>query len=109
MLPTRFAQFKPIVEVLAIKLDAPVASNARDVPLGDQVAKGRLAASDVLRCGAHVQYPGFVLIHRGPQTLEHALGDSVGESIQSLIARTRHLFAMAPEMESLGLSSRTRL
>jgi len=38
MLPTRFGEFNPIVEVLAIKLNAPVAPHAGDRFLGDQVA-----------------------------------------------------------------------
>jgi hypothetical protein len=41
MLDTCFAEFNPIVEVPAIKQNAPVAPHARHGSLGDQVTKRR--------------------------------------------------------------------
>jgi len=93
MLATCLAQFKPIIEVFAIKLNASVTPHARDGSLGDQVADRGWAAPDVLRCGRHVQQPTFVPLQRRTQAPEDALGYGVGESIQTLISRTCHRYS----------------
>src|ERR1039457_67821 len=54
MLDTCFAEFNPIIEVLAIKLNAPVAPHTWNRALGDQVAERGGAAPDVIGRGAFV-------------------------------------------------------
>jgi hypothetical protein len=88
MLPTRFAEFNPIVEVLVIKLNAPVTPHAGDGLLGDEVTERGGRAPDVFGRRAHVQQPALVAFLRRDEPLEYSLGDGVGERIQTLIAGT---------------------
>jgi hypothetical protein len=87
MLPTRFAEFNPIVEVLAIKLNAPVAPHRGDRFLGDQVSERGWCAPDILGGGGHVQQTAFVAFLHRRKPLKHSLGDGVGEYVKALIAR----------------------
>ena len=64
MLDTCFAEFNPIIEVLAIKLNAPVAPHTWNRALGDQVAERGGAAPDVIGRGTHVEQPAFVAFLR---------------------------------------------
>ena len=57
-----FPKFKPIVEILAMKLDAPVTPYAWDGSFGDQVPKCGLAPADVLGRRRDVQQTVFVPI-----------------------------------------------
>jgi hypothetical protein len=87
MLPTCFGEFNPTVQVLSIKLHAPVAPHTGDRLLGDQVPERGGGATDVLGRGRHVQQPASVALLRCRESLKHSLGDSVGERVQTLIAR----------------------
>src|SRR5689334_15934578 len=90
MLDTRFAQSKPIVEVLAIKLNSTVPANARESTLGDQMAKRGRGAADILGRGSHIQQATFVALMRCFQTLADAVSNGVCQRIQTLIPCTLH-------------------
>jgi hypothetical protein len=81
MLPTRFGEFNPIVEVLAIKLNAPVAPHAGDRFLGDQVAERGGSAPDILGGGTDVQQPALVAFLRRRKPLKYSFRDSVGKRV----------------------------
>jgi hypothetical protein len=111
MLDTCFAKFKPIVQVLAIKLNAPVPTHARDSSFGDQVAKRGRSTAYVLRGGGYVQQAAFAVLHCRCQPLAQPVGDGAKERIQSLIITgTRHqssVFHSAPSRNLVNVICET--
>jgi hypothetical protein len=86
MLPTCFAEFNPIVQVLAIKLHAPVAPYTGDRLLSDEVTERGGGAPDVFGRRAHIEQSALVAFLRRDEPLEYSLGDGVGGRVQTLIA-----------------------
>jgi hypothetical protein len=90
MLDTCFAQFKPIVEILPIQLNAAVTPHAWNGFSGDHVAKRGWTAPDVLGRRGYIQQSAFLSIQRGRESLVNTFGDGVGQSIEPLISSACH-------------------
>ena len=80
MLGTRLTQFKPIVEILAIELNAAIPANARDRALGDQVAKRGCTPSQVLCGRGNVEETAIISLERRGQPLVNTVSDGPASS-----------------------------